>query len=112
MSPRLFFTAAIVTAGLLLAIAGLALLIDPALLAVAVGGLVMAGFVALRRRRPGAVRIESLVVAAALATTASCLLEGINQGTMLLALGFVVLLIGSWDFDRTDGGYSAASSHQ
>lgn len=112
MSSRLFFTAAIVTSGLLLAIAGLALLIDPALLAVAVGGLAVAGFVTLRRRRPGAVRIESLVVAAALATTAFCLLEGINRGTLLLALGFVVLLIGSWDFDRAEGGYSAASSHQ
>ena len=113
MRLRNVTTALITTVGILLVIAGLALLLDPVLVAIVIGGLAMIAAVLVRgRRRPAPIRTEALVVAAAMITAAFVFLDGIAAGTLLLALGFLVLLIGSWNFDRAEGGYSAASSHQ
>ena len=87
MRLRNLITALITTVGILLVIAGLALLLDPVLVAIVIGGLAMI-------------------------TAAFLFLDGIAGGTLLLALGFLVLMIGSWNFDRAESDYSAASSHQ
>jgi hypothetical protein len=113
MNGRALTTGLVTTVGILLVIAGLALLLDPVLVAIVIGGLAMIVAVLARgRRRPAPIRTEALVVAAAMITTAFLFLDGIADGTLLLALGFLVLMIGSWNFDRAESGYSAASSHQ
>ena len=113
MRFRILTTALITTVGILMVIAGLALLLDPVLVAIVVGGMAtIAAVLARGRRRPAPVRTEALVVAAAMITAAFVFLDGVADGTLLLALGFLVLLIGSWNFDRAESAYSAASSHQ
>jgi hypothetical protein len=84
------------------------------LVAIVVSGLAMllAVFALGRRKRAAPVRTEPLVVAAAMITAAFLFLDGIVGGTLLLALGFLVLMLGSWGFDRAGSDYSAASNHQ